>query len=105
LDAGGSAVDSRQMTWNRDQPGVGRGAGAHLAETGHRRVVVLAGTRDKANVSLRATGFVAGLLAGGVDVQDVRVVNGEISRDGSAGIIRETVRGRLVVRDSTADRR
>jgi hypothetical protein len=48
---------------------------------------------------------VAGLLAGGVDVQDVRVVNGETSRDGSAGIIRETVRGRLVVRDSTADRR
>jgi LacI family transcriptional regulator len=56
--------------------------GAHLAQTGHRRAVILAGTRDKANVSARATGFMTGLLAGGVDAQDVRIVNCEVSRRG-----------------------
>lgn len=56
--------------------------GAHLAGTGHRRAVILAGTRDRANVSARATGFMAGLLAGGLDVQDVRIINCEVSRRG-----------------------
>lgn len=56
--------------------------GAHLARTGHRRVVILAGTRDKANVAGRASGFTLGLLGGGLDVQNVRIVNCEVSRRG-----------------------
>ncbi|WP_434740605.1 LacI family DNA-binding transcriptional regulator [Micromonospora sp. SH-82] len=65
-----------------DDRGSARPVGVHLAQTGHRRVVILAGSRDKANVSARTSGFVEGLLSGGVDVQDVRVVNCEVSRRG-----------------------
>jgi LacI family transcriptional regulator len=65
-----------------DDRGSARLMGAHLAATGHRRVVILAGTRDKANVSDRTSGFVEGLLAGGVDAQDIRIENCEISRPG-----------------------
>jgi len=56
--------------------------GAHVAGTGHRRVVILAGSRDRANVSARATGFAEGLAAGGVDERAVRIVNCEVSRQG-----------------------
>lgn len=56
--------------------------GEYVAATGHRRVVVLGGTVDKANVSSRVTGFQDGLLAGGVDAAGVRVVNCEVSRQG-----------------------
>jgi LacI family transcriptional regulator len=65
-----------------DDRGSARLMGAHLAETGHRRVVLLAGIRRLANVSARATGFTEGLIGGGVDVQDVRIVNCEVSRQG-----------------------
>ena len=47
--------------------------GEHVAGTGHRRVVILAGARDRANVSARATGFVEGLAAGGVDEREPAV--------------------------------
>ncbi|WP_428966082.1 LacI family DNA-binding transcriptional regulator [Micromonospora fluostatini] len=65
-----------------DDRGSARTMGVYLAQTGHQRVVILAGSRDKANVSARTSGFVEGLLSGGVDVQDVRVVNCEVSRQG-----------------------
>ncbi|MDI1460826.1 LacI family DNA-binding transcriptional regulator [Catellatospora sp. KI3] len=65
-----------------DDRGSARPMGAHLAQTGHQRVVILAGPRDKANVSARTSGFVEGLLSGGVDAQDVRIVNCEVSRQG-----------------------
>jgi LacI family transcriptional regulator len=56
--------------------------GAHIAETGHRGVVIVAGARDRANVSVRATGFVEGLTVSGADGRDVRIVNCEVSRQG-----------------------
>lgn len=65
-----------------DDRGSARLMGAHLGQTGHRRVVILAGTRSTGNVSARTSGFVEGLLACGVDAQDVRIVNCEISRQG-----------------------
>ncbi|GIH02814.1 LacI family transcriptional regulator [Rhizocola hellebori] len=66
-----------------DDRGSARLMGTYLASTGHRRAVILAGTRDRANVSARASGFVEGMLGGGVDAQDVRIVNCEVSRQGS----------------------
>jgi LacI family transcriptional regulator len=66
-----------------DDRGSARVMGAHLAQTGHRRAVILAGPRERANVSARTSGFLEGMLAGGVDAQDVRIVNCEVSRQGS----------------------
>jgi len=65
-----------------DDRGSARLMGAYLAEIGHRRVVILAGSRDRANVSSRTSGFMEGLLAGGADAQDVRIENCEVSRQG-----------------------
>ncbi|GLL03777.1 LacI family DNA-binding transcriptional regulator [Dactylosporangium matsuzakiense] len=56
--------------------------GAHLAATGHRRPVILAGSRERSFAAERTSGFVEGLLAGGVDVQDVRIVNCGVGRQG-----------------------
>ena len=57
--------------------------GAHLAATGHRRPVILAGSRERSFAAERTSGFVEGLLAGGVDVQDIRIVNCEVGRRGA----------------------
>ncbi|CAM3827523.1 LacI family DNA-binding transcriptional regulator [Kibdelosporangium persicum] len=54
--------------------------GRHVALTGHRRVVILAGERAQAAMSARTEGFLAGLRDG--DVADVRVVHCEVSRQG-----------------------
>ncbi|WP_426504888.1 LacI family DNA-binding transcriptional regulator [Dactylosporangium sp. McL0621] len=56
--------------------------GAHLAATGHRRPIILAGTRDRSYAAERTSGYMEGLLAGGVDAQDVRIVNCDVSRRG-----------------------
>ncbi|MFI5913046.1 LacI family DNA-binding transcriptional regulator [Dactylosporangium sp. NPDC051541] len=56
--------------------------GAHLAATGHRRPIILAGTRDRAYAAERTSGYMEGLLGGGVDAQDVRIVNCEVGRRG-----------------------
>ncbi|MDQ7909893.1 LacI family DNA-binding transcriptional regulator [Phytohabitans sp. ZYX-F-186] len=56
--------------------------GAYLARAGHRRVTILAGAAERANVSARAAGFVDGLSAGGVHGDDIRVVHCDVSRQG-----------------------
>ncbi|MEO3927770.1 LacI family DNA-binding transcriptional regulator [Micromonosporaceae bacterium B7E4] len=56
--------------------------GAYLADSGHRRVRILAGSPDRANVRARAVGFTDGLVAGGVDRADVHLVHCEVSREG-----------------------
>lgn len=71
-----------------DDRGSARLMGEHVAATGHRRVVVLAGARDRMNVSSRTSGFVEGLLAGGLDIQDIRIENCEVSRQGGLDAVR-----------------
>jgi LacI family transcriptional regulator len=56
--------------------------GEYLARTGHRRVTIVAGATDRANLSDRAAGFTDGLVAGGVDGDDIGVVHCEVSRQG-----------------------
>ncbi|WP_165945705.1 LacI family DNA-binding transcriptional regulator [Micromonospora sp. KC606] len=65
-----------------DDRGSARLMGEHLAETGHQRLVILAGSRGTANVAARTSGFLSGLLARGVDAQDVRIVNCQVNRQG-----------------------
>ncbi|MEV4110477.1 LacI family DNA-binding transcriptional regulator [Nonomuraea sp. NPDC049695] len=65
-----------------DDYGAGRSAGAFVAETGHRRVTIFGGVRELRNMALRTAGFVAGLRAGGLAERDIRVVHGEVSRQG-----------------------
>jgi LacI family transcriptional regulator len=65
-----------------DNRGSATVVGAHLARTGHRRVTILAGAAHTANVSSRAAGFTEGLASGGVDADDIRVMHGEVSRQG-----------------------
>lgn len=55
--------------------------GSYLAQTGHRRVTIVAGA-DRANLSDRAAGFTDGLMAGGVDRVDIQVVPCDVSRQG-----------------------
>jgi LacI family transcriptional regulator len=76
-----------------DDRGSARLMGAHLAETGHRRVVILAGTRGLANMSARAAGFTEGLLGGGVDARDVRIVHCQLSRQGGEDAVTRLVAG------------
>ncbi|WP_304598557.1 LacI family DNA-binding transcriptional regulator [Plantactinospora sp. BC1] len=56
--------------------------GSYLAKAGHRRVTIVAGAADRANVSDRAVGFTDGLIAGGVDSDDIRLVHCDVSREG-----------------------
>ncbi|GLY07676.1 MULTISPECIES: LacI family DNA-binding transcriptional regulator [Actinoplanes] len=60
-----------------DDHGSARLVGEHLAATGHRRIVVLGGTRDRTFAAARVRGFTEGLGGG-----DVRVVDCEVSREG-----------------------
>jgi LacI family transcriptional regulator len=74
-----------------DNHAAAREVGAYLAETGHRRVVVLAGPAGQAAMSARAGGFVEGLQAGGVDPAGIRMVACQVSRDGGYGAVRHLV--------------
>ncbi|MEU4157891.1 LacI family DNA-binding transcriptional regulator [Actinoplanes sp. NPDC026670] len=80
-----------------DDRGSARLMGEHLARTGHRRAIILAGTRERAYAAARTSGYVEGLLAAGADVQDIRIVNCEVSRQGgfdaTAQLIREGLGG------------
>jgi LacI family transcriptional regulator len=80
-----------------DDRGSARLMGEHLARTGHRRAIILAGTRGRAYAAARTSGYVEGLLAAGADVQDIRIVNCEVSRQGgfdaAAQLIREGLDG------------
>ncbi|MEW9550720.1 LacI family DNA-binding transcriptional regulator [Nonomuraea sp. NPDC050783] len=65
-----------------DNHGAGHAAGAHLAGTGHRRVVVLAGEGRRVNMAARTAGCVEGLVSGGLDPRDIRTVPCPVSRQG-----------------------
>ncbi|WP_221321836.1 LacI family DNA-binding transcriptional regulator [Actinoplanes sp. L3-i22] len=54
--------------------------GEHLATTGHRKILILSGTPDRAFAAERQAGFEAGLAAHGV--RAVRAVECEVSRQG-----------------------
>ncbi|GAA2848003.1 LacI family transcriptional regulator [Actinoplanes cyaneus] len=51
--------------------------GEHLAATGHRKILILAGTPDRAFAASRHAGFVAGLAGGDIDTAEC-----EVSRQG-----------------------
>jgi LacI family transcriptional regulator len=59
-----------------------RRLGRHVAESGHRRVAIIAGVRGQAAATARTAGFVDGLRAGGVAEADVRIVHCAVSREG-----------------------
>jgi LacI family transcriptional regulator len=56
--------------------------GEHLAATGHRRPLILAGDPDRAFASGRTAGYVEGLVRGGVRRRDIRIVECAVSRRG-----------------------
>ncbi|MEV6605816.1 LacI family DNA-binding transcriptional regulator [Kutzneria sp. NPDC051319] len=60
-----------------------RRLGRYVAESGHRRVAIIAGVRGQAAATARTVGFVEGLRAGGVAEADVRIVHcAMMSREG-----------------------
>ncbi|ONI92588.1 hypothetical protein ALI22I_03090 [Saccharothrix sp. ALI-22-I] len=65
-----------------DNHGPAKELAAHIAESGHRHVTILAGARDRANVSTRTSGFVTGLRDGGVDGRHIRISHCAVSRQG-----------------------
>ncbi|WP_410643537.1 LacI family DNA-binding transcriptional regulator [Amycolatopsis sp. lyj-346] len=62
--------------------GAARRLGGYVAESGHRRVAIIAGARGEAAPAARTAGFVEGLRAGGVDGSAVRIVHCPVSREG-----------------------
>jgi LacI family transcriptional regulator len=85
-----------------DNHGAGRLVGDHLAGTGHRRVAILAGPRGQAAVGARTRGLVDGLLAGGLRRRDIRLVYGEVSRQGGIDAAGELVAAGLRGTDAVA---
>ncbi|MCG5219366.1 LacI family transcriptional regulator [Streptosporangium sp. KLBMP 9127] len=81
-----------------DDRGSARLMGAHLAGTGHRRVVILAGTLDRAFSAARAAGCVEGLVTGGV--RDVRIITTEVSRQGGFDAVTRLIREGLAETDA-----
>lgn len=65
-----------------DDHRAGHAVGAHLAETGHRRVAILAGMEGLRTSAHRTAGFMSGLRGGGVAEKDIRIVQCEVSRQG-----------------------
>ncbi len=75
-----------------DNYGAAREVGVYLGESGHRRVVVLAGRhRRNASMSARAAGFVEGLRQAGADPRDIRIVDCDVSRQGGFDAARQLV--------------
>jgi LacI family transcriptional regulator len=83
-----------------DNRAAAREVGAYLAETRHRRVVVLAGPAGQAAMSARAVGFVEGLQAGGVDPAGIEMVPCQVSREGGYGAVRQLVAEGLAETDA-----
>lgn len=65
-----------------DNHGAAKAVGRHIADSGYRDVVILAGVRGQATVAARTAGFLAGLERGGVPTERIRIVHCEVSRDG-----------------------
>jgi LacI family transcriptional regulator len=65
-----------------DNHGAAHDIGIFLGESGHRRVAILAGSRQNAAMSARAAGFADGLQQAGVDRQNIRIVPCDVSRRG-----------------------
>jgi LacI family transcriptional regulator len=65
-----------------DNHGAASLLGRHVADSGHRRIAIIAGADGQAAPTARTAGFLAGLRAGGVDASDVRIVHCAMSRDG-----------------------
>jgi LacI family transcriptional regulator len=59
-----------------------RQVGEHLAATGHRRPLILAGDPHRAFAAGRTAGYVEGLVRGGVRRRDIRTVQCAVSRQG-----------------------
>jgi len=83
-----------------DNRGAARELGRHVAATGHRRVVVLAGDRDRANVADRATGLAEGLQDNGVDPRHIRIVHCAVSRQGGFDAVRGLLAGGMANTDA-----
>ncbi|MEV4172828.1 LacI family DNA-binding transcriptional regulator [Nonomuraea sp. NPDC049709] len=85
-------VGETDMTFSSivfDDYGAGRSMGAFVAEIGHRRVAIFAGSRESRNMADRTSGFIAGLRAGGVDERDIRIIPCEVNRQGGFDAARE----------------
>ncbi|GAA2871330.1 LacI family DNA-binding transcriptional regulator [Nonomuraea rubra] len=67
---------------NLDNHGAGRSIGAFVAETGHRRAVILTGGPEMRNMAERTAGFAEGLRAGGVAERDIRIIRCPVDRQG-----------------------
>jgi LacI family transcriptional regulator len=74
-----------------DNHGSAKELAAYVAESGHRHVAILAGVREVASVSARTSGFEAGLRDGGIDARRIRIVHGEVSRQGGFDTARRLV--------------
>ncbi|MFD0478806.1 LacI family DNA-binding transcriptional regulator [Nonomuraea thailandensis] len=78
-------VGHTDMTYdsiNLDNHAAGRSMGAFVAETGHRRAVILTGGPEMRNMAERTAGFAEGLRAGGVAERDIRVIPCPVGRQG-----------------------
>lgn len=64
-----------------------RELGAHLASTGHRRVLVLAGPSHRTAYSARCAGFLDGLHEGGVAAGDIELHSCEPTGQGGSDVI------------------
>lgn len=65
-----------------DNRGAARAVGRYVAESGHRRVAILAGVRGQATAAARMAGFMEGLQEGGVATRRIRIEHCEVSRQG-----------------------
>jgi LacI family transcriptional regulator len=76
-----------------DNHGSARLMGRHLADTGHRRVVILGGPRGQAATGARVDGFIDGLRDGGVARRGIRVLHGPVTRQGGADAVGKAISG------------
>jgi LacI family transcriptional regulator len=65
-----------------DNVGTGRTLVEHLIGLGHRRIAYLGGPAGRTTSSDRRRGFIEGMQAAGLAIDDRLVVDGEFSRDG-----------------------
>ncbi|GHG14581.1 MULTISPECIES: LacI family DNA-binding transcriptional regulator [Amycolatopsis] len=71
-----------------DNRGAASRLGRYVAETGHRRIVIIAGAQGEAAPEARTAGLVDGLRAGGVAESAVRIVHCPVSREGGYEVAR-----------------
>ncbi|MEV6343196.1 LacI family DNA-binding transcriptional regulator [Actinoplanes sp. NPDC051851] len=87
------SIDLPFDTIRIDEIGSARLVGLHLAATGHRRILLLAGTPDRSYAAFRTRGFVEGLRSGGVLPADIRTLPCEVSRAGGFTAIAQLLTG------------